>query len=165
MALVKILRIPLRIFYYFLISIFSCFWGLFKKKKQPNFSCDIVLITGAAQGLGKELALQFSECGATVVLWDINETKLRQTCSEITAQGREAFGYVVDCSKKEQIYEMAEKVKDQVGNVSVLVNNAGVLYGKMITELEDEDIEKTINVNFLSHYWVSVITCNHMRIT
>ena len=154
MALMKILLIPLRIFYYFLISIFSCFWGVFKKKKQPNFSCDIVLITGAAQGLGKELALQFSECGATVVLWDINETKLRETCAEITAQGRKAFSYVVNVAKKEQVYETAEQVREDVGNVSILVNNAGILKGKAILESTDDDIEQTVQVNQLSHFWV-----------
>ncbi|XP_041379180.1 uncharacterized oxidoreductase YciK-like [Gigantopelta aegis] len=96
-----------------------------RTQPKPNFTYDIVLITGAAQGLGKELALQFSECGATVVLWDINETKLRQTCSEITAQGREAFGYVVDCSKKEQIYKAAEQVRDEVDFESLLTLDDG----------------------------------------
>ena len=144
-----------KIFYYILLSFFGCLCGVFRRKKKPDFSCDIVLITGAAQGLGKELAIQFSKCGATLVLWDINETKLHQTCSEITSQGKEAFAYVVDCSDKKQIYETADKVREEIGNVSVLVNNAGILPGKLITELEDAQFEKTMDVNFTSHYWVS----------
>ena len=122
---------------------------------KPNFTYDIVLITGAAQGLGKELALQFSEHGATVVLWDINETKLRQTCSEITAQGREAFGYVVDCSKKEQIYKAAEQVRDEVGNVSVLVNNAGIVTANTIVDATEEKTDLVFRVNTMASFVVS----------
>ena len=144
---------------------FQVFWWLFCKcfkrvcqfrsSKKPNFSRDIVLITGAAQGLGKELALQFSECGATVVLWDINETKLHQTCSEITAQGREAFAYVVNVAERERVYVTAEQVRKEVGNVSILVNNAGVLPPKTFLDLKDSEIESIININVLGYCWVS----------
>ena len=91
-----------------------------------------------------------------MVLWDINETKLHQTCSEITAQGHEAFPYVVDCSNKDAVYRTADQVREDVGNVSVLVNNAGVFHGKSILELQDEQIHQTIDVNFKSHFWVSL---------
>ena len=149
----------IKTFFYFIYLIFidPCLKSIRKKCKHPttfDFSKDIVLITGAAQGLGKELALQFSECGATVVLWDINETKLRETCAEITAQGRKAFSYVVNVAKKEQVYETAEQVREDVGNVSILVNNAGILKGKAILESTDDDIEQTVQVNQLSHFWV-----------
>jgi all-trans-retinol dehydrogenase (NAD+) len=140
-------------------------WWLFKKllckvckctsQRKRNFSCDIVLITGGAQGLGKELAMQFSECGATVILWDIDEAKLDQTCSQITAKGRDAFGYVVDCSDKRQVYETAEKIKEEIGNVSILVNNAGMVVTKSISVMTDEEAEKTFKVNTLAHFWVS----------
>ncbi len=90
-----------------------------------------------------------------MVLWDINESKLLETCSELTSQNYEAFSYVVDCSKKDEVYRAAEKVKEEVGNVSILVNNAGTMAGKSILEFDDEDIEKTIGINILAHFWVS----------
>ena len=130
-------------------------WSLIKRREEPNFTCDIALITGGAQGLGRELALLFSSAGATVVIWDINEEKLRQTVSEITARGREAFGYVVDLSNREEVKRGAERVREEVGNVSILINNVGVLPGKLLKKFKDGEFEKTITVNFLSHYWVS----------
>jgi all-trans-retinol dehydrogenase (NAD+) len=136
-----------------LMSFYQCLRSFVTKRPKPNFNCDVVLITGAAQGLGKELALQFSDCGATVILWDVDEAKLHQTCSKITAKGRDAFGYVVDCSNKHQVYETAEKIKEDIGNVSILINNAGIFFGKLITELQDDEIERTLNVNYISHYW------------
>ena len=151
----KFISLVLRLFLYTVQGFLGLLWGLIRRKDPPNFSCDIVLITGGAQGLGRELALLFSSAGATIVLWDINQEKLRETVSEITARGCEAFGYVVDVSKREEIKEGAERVREEVGNVSVLVNNAGVLPGKLVKEFKEGEFEKTITVNFLSHYWVS----------
>ena len=88
------------------------------------------------------------------MLWDINEPKLLETCSQLTEQGHEAFAYLVDCSKKNEVYSTAEKVKQEVGNVSVLVNNAGTMAGKWILEYDDEDIEKTVGINIMAHFWV-----------
>ena len=82
-----------------------------------------------------------------------------ETCSQLTSQGHEAFAYVVDCSKREEVYQAAEKVKEEVGNVSVLVNNAGTMAGKSILEFDDEDIERTIGINLLAHFWVSQVCC------
>ncbi len=78
-----------------------------------------------------------------------------KTCSELTSQGYESFAYVVDCSKKQDIYNAAQRLKEEIGNVSVLVNNAGILNDKLIIDLEDERLLQLFNVNFLSHYWVS----------
>ena len=126
-----------------------------KSPPIPNFTNDIVLITGAAQGLGKELALQFSKCGATLVLWDIDKSRLDQTCSEIKALGCEVFPYVVDCSNRHTVYRTAAQVREDVGNVSVLVNNAGIVQKETILEESDDAAEKTFKVNTFSHFWVS----------
>ena len=104
--------------------------------------------------------IQFAEHGGTVVLWDIDKDELQKTCSQITSQGYKAFAFVVDCSKKDEIYQTAERVKEEVGNVSVLVNNVGIVNCKSILELKDEEILQTVDINFLAHYWVSVTsTC------
>jgi len=133
-------------------ALFSC--G--SRRKTPDLSADVCLVTGAGQGLGRQLALQLAECGATLVLWDIDGEKVRAVAGEIREGGREAYPYVVDCSKKEDVYRVAAQVRDEVGDVAVLVNNAGILHTKnyLSGELSDEDIQKSFSVNTLAHFWV-----------
>ena len=125
------------------------------KQPQPDYSPDIVLVTGAAKGIGRALATQFSEYGATVVVWDVDEEGLRSLSEELSAKNREVFSYVVDCSKREEIYRAAEKVREEVGNVAVVVNNAAILSGKNFLDLTDEEIEKSFSLNTLGYIWVS----------
>lgn len=51
-------------------------WPSFGRKQRPDFSADVCLVTGAGHGLGRELAIRLAECGATLVLWDINAEKV-----------------------------------------------------------------------------------------
>lgn len=91
------------------------------------------------------------------MLWDIDGEKIRDVAGEIREAGGSAHPYVVDCSKKEDVYRVAKQVSDEVGNVAVLINNAGIAYEKAFIDgdLKDEEIEKTYAVNTLAHYWVS----------
>lgn len=73
---------------------------------------------------------------------------------KIEAEGYKVQTYCVDISDKENVYKYAEIVKEDVGNVDVLINNAGVVCGQTFLELPDYMIEKTFKVNILSHYWV-----------
>lgn len=68
-----------------------------------------------------------------------------------------AHTYVCDCSSREDIYRVAAKVQSEVGPVDILVNNAGILCGKKLLNLKDVEIERTIRVNTLAHFWVSPI--------
>ena len=119
-----------------------------------GFSSDVVLITGGAQGIGKQLAYKFGERGAKLVLWDINEAKLQSTRKELEDTGYDAFAYTVNCGNKESVLAAAAKVKEEIGDVTVLVNNAGTYSGKLILQMEDDDMENTMKVNVLAHFWV-----------
>ena len=90
----------------------------------------------------------------TLVLWDIKETKLRDTFSELKSQGYKAYCYVVDVSSKGKVYEAAKQVREEVGDTTVLVNNAGIAQCKTIMEFKDEEIQLITNVNYLSQFWV-----------
>ncbi|XP_071951188.1 17-beta-hydroxysteroid dehydrogenase 13-like [Antedon mediterranea] len=114
----------------------------------------VVLITGAGHGIGKETALKFARLGATLVLWDLNKTDNEQTAEEARNVGAGACAYTVDVSNKNAVYAAGKRVTDEVGNVDILINNAGVLVGEELLELTDEQIERTFNVNILAHFWI-----------
>ncbi|XP_045522766.1 epidermal retinol dehydrogenase 2 [Pieris brassicae] len=133
----------------------SLFWTLVPNALRPMKSLkgDIVLVTGGGGGVGRRLAIRLARLGAKVVIWDINEDALNKTCSAVRDEGYEAKSYVVDLADRAAVYKAAQKVKREVGKVDVLINNAGIVFGETLLELNDTAIERTYEVNILSHYW------------
>ena len=127
-----------------------------RRSRCPDLSADVCVVTGGGRGLGRHIALLLSRCGATLVLWDVNEENVRAVAEEIREAGGKAHSYVVDVSRREDVYRAAAQVREEVGDVAVLVNNAAVGFpGTIVKEgdVSDEQIEKTFNVNALGYIW------------
>lgn len=126
-----------------------------------DVSKDIVLVTGGASGLGRLFAKRFARLGSTVVIWDLNQAGLEETTKMIEEMRSKkdkvgkCYHFQVDISDRFKVYAAAERVKREVGDVSILVNNAGIVTGKRFLECADEKIQKTFDVNALAHFWVS----------
>ena len=105
-----------------------------------------VLITGGASGIGKIMSRLFLERKARVVIWDIDQQKMDETIAELSAKGK-VTGFLVDISKADEIHEAAKKVKQELGVVDVLINNAGIVVGKYFHEHTAFDIIKTMEIN------------------
>ncbi|PAV73047.1 hypothetical protein WR25_13464 isoform B [Diploscapter pachys] len=114
---------------------------------RKNVAGKTVLITGSGSGLGRMMAIEFGKLGARIVLWDVNEKGNTETRKKLMDMGVKAHAYTVDLSKKDQINETAQKVKCEVGNVDILINNAGIVTGKKLFECPDDLMEKTMQVN------------------
>ena len=106
----------------------------------------IVLITGGASGIGKIMVRLMLERNAKVIIWDINQETIDKTISELANKGR-VFGFNVDVSNSERVAETAEKVKQDIGDVDVLINNAGIIVGKLFNEHSVADITNTMKIN------------------
>jgi all-trans-retinol dehydrogenase (NAD+) len=119
---------------------------------MTDLSKSTVLVTGAASGLGRRLALGCARRGAPVVLWDLNREALSAVVKEVQALGVAAESDVVDVSDREGVYDAARRVS---GPVDVLVNNAGVVSGKSFLEISDEKIEASFRVNALALFWTT----------
>ncbi|RWS27104.1 Short-chain dehydrogenase/reductase family 16C member 6-like protein [Leptotrombidium deliense] len=124
-----------------------------KSLRLKDVSKDTVLITGASRGLGRLLAIKFAPKVANVIICGTNEDGLNETKKLITESGGTCHSYVCDVSKRSSIEEMASKIYKEVGSVTILVNNAGIVNGKKFEELKAEEIEKVFQVNVLSHFW------------
>lgn len=136
--------------------------------RKKNVSGEIVLITGAGSGIGRLLAVKFANLGATVVLWDINQEGLNGTVRLAKEKGTgRVHSYICDCSKRQDIYRVADQVKKEVGDVSILINNAGIVIGKRFLDSPDSLLEKTMEVNTMAHFWTykaflpAMIAANH----
>ncbi|MBI1752035.1 MAG: SDR family oxidoreductase [Acidobacteria bacterium] len=112
-----------------------------------------VLITGAASGLGRLMALDAVRRGARVSLLDRDERGLGLVCEEIHALHGDAEGFVVDLSSREAIQATCAEVRQARGGVDILINNAGVVSGKPLLECSDDAIERTFQVNALALFW------------
>ncbi|KAH0517677.1 Short-chain dehydrogenase/reductase family 16C member 6 [Microtus ochrogaster] len=136
--------------YYFLESL------VFKviPKKKKDVAGEIVLITGAGSGLGRLLATHFASHGAILVLWDINQEGNMETCRLAKEKGAvKVFTYQCDCSNRKEVYRVADQVREEVGDVTILINNAGVVTGKPFLDIPDHMVERSFLVNAISHFW------------
>ena len=104
-----------------------------------------VLITGAAQGIGRQIAERYAEAGANVQLLDVNETALKQATEElVTTYHITAKHFVVDLADRtaiETFWRRLSPVPD------ILVNNAGIFWPKKLTEFEDASYDKIMSIN------------------
>ncbi|NXX34993.1 RDHE2 dehydrogenase, partial [Nicator chloris] len=158
------LKVTVLLIYYLLESLVF----LVVPGRKKNVSGEIVLITGAGSGVGRLLAIKFASLGATVVLWDINQEGLNGTVRLARENGAgRVHSYICDCSKRQDVYRVADQVKKEVGDVTILINNAGVVIGKRFLDSPDSLLEKTMQVNTMAHFWAykaflpAMIATNH----
>ncbi|XP_034537765.1 retinol dehydrogenase 10-A [Notolabrus celidotus] len=115
---------------------------------------ELVLITGSGGGLGRLFAQEFTKQGAEVVLWDINSSSNEQTAKLVREMGGKAYTYTVDVTNREDVYRNADLVRKDLGrDVTILVNNAGVVAGERMLDCPDELMERTMKVNCHALFW------------
>ncbi|TAE72994.1 MAG: SDR family NAD(P)-dependent oxidoreductase [Bacteroidetes bacterium] len=108
----------------------------------------IVLITGGANGIGKIMGEKCLQEGAkALVIWDINQINLDKTTAELKAKNYNVYPYNVDVSDAKDIQENANRVLNEVGVVDILINNAGIVVGKMFKEHTSREVQKTLDIN------------------
>ena len=143
----------LLLFYYWFLGIIMFFVP--KSLRYKSVKDELVLITGAGSGLGRALAIRFARLGAHLVVWDINKPGLEETVKLVKEANPsiKCKPYICDITNRQVVYETADRVKQEMGSVTVLVNNAGVVNGKNLMDIPDEKIIQTFNVNAISHFW------------
>jgi len=122
-----------------------------------NLNGKVVVITGAASGIGLEMARSFAREGAKLALADINASGLDEVKKEFQSSGRILYTQMVDVTKKEQVKDFCDKVYQEIGRVDVLCNNAGVGWVGKFEDMRLEDWEKIIAVNL----WSVIYGCHY----
>ncbi len=124
------------------------------------------LITGGASGFGRGVAYAFAERGADLVLVDINKDLLEETCKKIKEKTkRKVIPIVCDVSKSDQVDSMGKQAFQELDNIYVLFNNAGLgtQFGRNILRIKEDDWDKTMNVNLKGQWLVARAICRKMK--
>jgi len=120
-------------------------------KKRGEFQEQVVVVTGAAKGIGKATALAFSQQEAAVVLVDVLEKEMERIVGSIKKRGGKAIAIKADVSDKSQIQEVVEKTLKQFATIDILINNAGIVgpSGPAI-QLDEKDWDAVFQINLKS---------------
>jgi 3-oxoacyl-[acyl-carrier protein] reductase len=109
------------------------------------------LITGAARGIGKSIAIAYAKEGANVAFTDIaDDENFRNLEKELTALGVKAKGYVSDASNFESSQKMVDDIATDFGKIDILVNNAGITRDTLLMRMTEEQWDLVIRVNLKS---------------
>ena len=124
----------------------------------------VALITGAARGIGRGIALSFAECGADIIINYLdNDSEAEETGSEIKAIGRKAVKFKADVTDREAVKKMFAFIKEEFLGLDILVNNAGISQAKDIFEMELEDWDRVMTVNLTSAFLCSKYAMEIMK--
>lgn len=105
------------------------------------------VITGAARGIGQEIALKFAAEGADLALCDVKTEWLDDTKSKVEALGRRAEAYAIDVSNGQQVTEGIAQVAKDFGSIDVVVNNAGITRDGLLMRMSEEDWDLVMSIN------------------
>lgn len=105
------------------------------------------LITGAAQGIGKTVALLLASEGADVAVSDINMELAAETCREIEEMGRRSVAIEGNVADSNSAETMVKDAAEKLGGLDILVNNAGITKDSLILRMKEDDWDAVINVN------------------
>ena len=107
----------------------------------------VAIVTGAAQGIGKAIAVVLAQNGADVVVADLNIEKAQKTANEVSKSGRRALPIQVDVSSSRQVSDMVNKTLEKFGKIDILVNNAGIIELISIFDITEKQWDRIMSVN------------------
>lgn len=111
------------------------------------------IITGAARGIGKAIAMKFAEQGANIAFTDLNiDENALKTEKELASKGVKAKGYASNASSFEDTAKVVAKIHEEFGRVDILVNNAGITKDGLLMRMTEAQWDAVINVNLKSAF-------------
>ena len=126
-----------------------------------NFKGKVVVVTGAAQGIGRQIALNFAKLKAKVVILDLVEGALKETQKELSSHS-ECLYYVVDVIDSKGVEEAVNKIIDNSSKIDILINNAGITRDNLALRLSESDWDKVIAVNLKGAFLCSKLCAKYM---
>ncbi len=107
----------------------------------------VALVTGAAQGIGRDIALALATDGADVAICDVNLEVAQKTAAEIESKGKKSLALKANVAAAADVTAMMEQVVEKFSRVDILVNNAGITRDGLILRMKDEDWDLVLSIN------------------
>ncbi|MBN8873522.1 MAG: acetoin reductase [Rhodospirillales bacterium] len=113
----------------------------------------VILVTGAAQGIGRGIALRLARDGASIALVDVKADKLGAVQQEIEALGRNVTTFAADVSRRDDVYAAVEHADRQLGGFDVMINNAGIAQVNPIADVLPPEVDRIFKINIEGVLW------------
>lgn len=129
---------------------------------MTNSTRRVAIVTGGASGIGAAICRFLARDGADIAIWDWNIDPAGEVVKDIEAMGRKAVVSKVDVSSRSDIGAAVKTVREQLGPVGILVNNAGISPEKDFVAITDEDLDKVIDVNLKGLFYTTQAVIDDM---
>lgn len=130
---------------------------------EKRLSDRVALVTGAASGIGRAIALRFAKEGAKVSVVDLNLEEANKVVKEIEDLGGNAIAVQCDVSEEDQVSRTIEDTEKNLGRISILVNNAGILNYNLVQDMTTEQWHKIFRINVDGMFYFSRILVKSMQ--
>lgn len=120
------------------------------------------LVTGAAQGIGRDIALALASDGADVAICDVNLEAAQKTAGDIEAKGRKSLALKANVAASAEVTTMVDQVVSSFGKIDLLVNNAGITRDGLILRMKDEDWDLVLSINLKGSFLCSKAALKYM---
>jgi NAD(P)-dependent dehydrogenase (short-subunit alcohol dehydrogenase family) len=127
-----------------------------------DLSGKIALITGAGGGIGSSIAMTLANAGADIAVTDSNKANAESTAFDVKATGRRAVALTVDVRDPDSVAVMTDDAREQLGEIDILVNGAGIAFNKPSEDLTPEEWLRVIDVNLNGVFWCCQAVGRHM---
>jgi len=114
---------------------------------MANLKGKVAIVTGAARGIGAEIAKKLASCGADVAVCDLKAEWCEETVKALEALGVRALGIGVNVAVTAEVDACVKEVIEKLGRVDIMVNNAGITKDGLLMRMSDEDWDAVLNVN------------------
>ncbi len=122
----------------------------------------VAVVTGAAQNIGKAIAVDLADHGAEICLLDVNGREATAAAEEINERGGRAVAFQVDVSNFDEVMALVPKVLDAFDSVDILVNNAGITRDNLLARMTEDEWDAVIQVNLKGAFTCSRAFCRPM---